>query len=49
MKRDSEFCSVEDFIVEGDDGEQGLGFLSSVEETSSAATKGIAVEPESDR
>ncbi|XP_032778554.2 rab-like protein 6 [Daphnia magna] len=48
MKRDSEFCSVEDFIVEGDDGEQGLGFLSSVEETSSAATKGIAVEPESD-
>ncbi|KZS15479.1 Rab 6-like protein [Daphnia magna] len=48
MKRDSEFCSVEDFIVEGDDDEQGLGFLSSVEETSSAATKGIAVEPESD-
>ncbi|EFX70712.1 hypothetical protein DAPPUDRAFT_256818 [Daphnia pulex] len=31
-KKENEFSSVDDFIVDGDDGEQSLGFLSSVDE-----------------
>ncbi len=38
MKTDKAFSSVEDFVVDGDDGDQGLGFLSSVDEIPSATT-----------
>ena len=49
LKKENEFSSVEDFIVDGDDGEQALGFLSSVDETPSSTVKGVAIEQDSDR
>jgi hypothetical protein len=48
-KKENEFSSVEDFIVDGDDGEQALGFLSSVDEIPSSMVKGVLVEQDSDR
>jgi hypothetical protein len=48
-KKENEFSSVEDFIVDGDDGEQSLGFLSSVDEIPSSTVKGVLVEQDSDR
>ncbi|XP_046650979.1 rab-like protein 6 [Daphnia pulicaria] len=47
-KKENEFSSVEDFIVDGDDGEQSLGFLSSVDEIPSSTVKGVLVEQDSD-
>ncbi|XP_046644013.1 rab-like protein 6 isoform X1 [Daphnia pulicaria] len=47
-KKENEFSSVEDFIVDGDDGEQALGFLSSVDEIPSSMVKGVLVEQDSD-
>ncbi|EFX62916.1 hypothetical protein DAPPUDRAFT_269416 [Daphnia pulex] len=38
-KKENEFSSVDDFIVDGDDGEQSLGFLSSVDEIPSLTRK----------
>ena len=49
LKKENEFSSVEDFIVDGDDGEQALGFLSSVDEIPSSTVKGVAIEQDSDR
>lgn len=37
LKNDTTFSSVEDFIVDGDDAEQTLGFLSSIDEVPSSA------------
>jgi hypothetical protein len=48
-RKENEFSSVEDFVVDGDDGEQALGFLSSVDETPSSLVKGVIVEQDSDR
>ena len=44
-KTDQTFSSVEDFVVDGDEGDQGLGFLSSVDDT--PTTTGVG--QESDR
>lgn len=49
IKKENEFSSVEDFVVDGDDGEQALGFLSSVDEMPSSTGKGVVVEQDSDR
>lgn len=49
IKKENEFSSVEDFVVDGDDGEQALGFLSSVDEMPSSTAKGVVVEQDSDR